>query len=503
MEKIKVVLFSVFFILLASSLFFFSLRESLLPDEGTHLLLSVFYRDLVFHMLKTKSLSFSEAWNYGLWYLAHYPKLQIGYTPLFHFITGFFFIFSLNELIPRVFNILVFLLSGFILYLLGSYFYSRKVGLLSAFFFFSFLPAYRYASKVMTDTLMYFFVLLTIWIYIVAEKNDKKSLYFLSGLFSSFAFLTKQTGGISLAVITFWFLARNIKNKEKLSRIIFVFLGFSLFTIPYLFIMLKIGGIEINRYLSISYGYYENRPTSILDPFLWLWFIVNTTKRFFLFSIFVILLFVFMYRERKDEKYFRLLSWFLISYVLLSLILNKHVRYSPLFFMPLSIMSAKVLEKRETVSILFSFILLISSIWITYNEMFTYDTSSVVKLFENKEGNIGYFGEGSNNNLPFSSTIMWLDRKNRMKHYHFRVCNFIGKDNLDVLRNNSIRYIIHYPDFKIDEEIKNRLKKIKTFDNNLTVYEFIDYKKDEKICNKICLTNWVVCVENNKTWLIK
>jgi hypothetical protein len=73
--------------------------NSLLADEGTHLLLSAFYKDLIFNILQTRNFSFNHAYEFGIRYLVHYPKLQIAYPPLYHLTTAIVFsLFGLSEI---------------------------------------------------------------------------------------------------------------------------------------------------------------------------------------------------------------------------------------------------------------------------------------------------------------------------------------------------------------------------------------------------------------------
>src|SRR3989338_4774411 len=60
-------------------------------DEGTHSLISLFFRDLFRDLAKNPTFSFSYIYNYAISYLVHYPKLSLYYPPLLPITTSLFF----------------------------------------------------------------------------------------------------------------------------------------------------------------------------------------------------------------------------------------------------------------------------------------------------------------------------------------------------------------------------------------------------------------------------
>jgi len=493
-EKTFVVLVLAPFVLISV---YFALSASLVPDEGTHLLLGIFYRDLVTNL---SSFSYEEAWQYGLNYLLHYPKLQIAYPPLYHFLLSVFFFFIESELVGRFLSIFFYASSGVLVYLITKKFFSRGGAVLSMAAYLSYFFVFSTSFLALQDNLTYFFVLLSFYLFLEFSKNGGTRDFFVLGIVSSLAALAKQMGGVIVLIYTILLLFQ----KRPFKNILAMFTGFCVLILPYLFILSSIGGIEINKYQGFFYAYSQGEPTNYFDIWLWIWYLVEPST---IYPPLLILLTLFaLYVKDKKPGWKELLVFSVVFYLGLSVILNKEPRFSTFFSIPFFIAFGKVFERRKYAAILvvlfFAF-----SLAALHTERFP--TDKIVSLFE-KEGNIAYLGEGGNNHLPFSSVIMWKTRvaDEEMSRYHFRGCNFNNvSDITEELKKKGIKYLVVYPNSPVDiSSISGKLKKIGTFESEgstLEVYEYLDYVKSEEFCNKICLTGWEVCRKNGTVNLIK
>ncbi len=501
-DKYFVLSATVFFIIS----FYFALTSSLAPDEGTHLLLAIFYRDLFSHVIST-SISFENAWNYGLDYLLHYPKLQIAYPPLFHWISAIFLNFEINELFSRLLSTVFYVLSAYIIYCLGKRVFSKKAAVLSAIAFLSFFFTFYFSHMAMQDLCVYFFVILSFYAFLVSREKDSYKLFFVTGFLAALAALSKQMGGMVIVIYTLLLLL-----EKRWKRALVMIAAFSILIVPYLFVLAKIGGIEINKFQGFLYAFSQGEPTSYLNPELWIWYVFKPSLIYppLLFFLTVFLL----YAIRKEKMWKELTVFFIIFYFGLSVILNKEPRFSTFFMIPAFFAFGKFFERKWKVAIalLASFSLISFALVIEHYSNF--QEEEIVKLFE-KKGNIAYFGEGGYG-VPFSSVIMFETRSVEKsavekQRYHFRGCNFVnlttGEDILNSLKEKGIRYIVYYDNSAVNISLINsKIKFLKKFRFNngwIEIYEFLGYSKSEEFCNKICLTGWKICKKNGKVFLVK
>ncbi len=491
---------------------YFALTVSLLPDEGTHLLLAIFYRDLFAHLAKT-GISFENAWNYGLEYLLHYPKLQIAYPPVYHFLTGFLLVFFRSELAGRFLSVIFCILSAFLVFKITEKISSPKGALISSAAFLSYLYVFRFSFLAQQDMCVYFFTLLSLYFFLEIRKRKSPKNVFLLGILCSFAALSKQMGGFTVFIYALILLTEKTPLKERVKNILLLFSGFSLLTLPYVILLSKVGGIEINMFQGFYYAFSQGEPTSYLSPMLWMWYFV---KPFLDYPPFLALLaaLVIYARERKTcWKEFLVFSLF--YYLALSAILNKELRFSTFFLMPAFVSLGVLTERKNALALSAVLLLFLPSLAITFASAFHFPLSQITATFT-ENGNVAYFGEGGKG-MPFSSVIMWMSRKaegNKVleeQRYHFRGCNFVNltkkEEILSTLKKKGIRYIIVYPNSPVNVSlISDRVKLLKKFETksgNLEVYEFLDYERSEKFCNRICLTGWKVCREKSSVKLIK
>lgn len=491
-------------IFLFISLYLVSQDSSLLSDEGTHLLLSVFYKDLITNIIQTGDLSFESMYQYGINYLVYYPKLQIAYPPLYHLTTALgFSIFGLSESIGRLVNILYAIGTFTLFYIIIRKYFNSKIAFVSSLLF-SLSPfALFYSTRALQDFTVLFFLLLSVYIFSKALEKRQLRFFVLAGFTAFLAAMGKQMGGI----IIFFYLFYLIWKKYPWKNIIVVFLAFLIPLIPYLLILNSVGGFDINKMVAIEAAAIQGEPTSIFNPYYWTQYLI--TPVYFAPFIPILLLFFFFYIYQKKPYWKEILLWFLLFYFLLSLIPNKEPRFSQFFMLPVYLTAGYYLVKLKIKQIkpkimLSVFLLgyLIISLLIFIPTMQYYPSKEISEqVFEKTKGNVALFSEAD----PFfSSVLMWhirtLDKDKNIQI--FRACIFNNKNQeeiLEIIKKNNIYYIVYQTWNPRDiEQIKPYLNlEDRVINYNLTTETYVmkdfTFKKQEKICNYICLTKEKLC----------
>lgn len=179
---------------------------------------------------------------------------QAGYTeldfrpPLLPIMIAPFALFKEHYLIlSKIFMLLLNSALILVIYFFGKQF-SKKIGLLSAFFA-SILPYHLMSSSwVMTDSLAAMLLILTLLFYLKGFKENKNKMVYLGGFFLALAILMKLPNLLLLILI----LPLAILNKEKL-KVILKSLAIALLT--------------LSPYLILNYVYFNNPLHGILKAF--------------------------------------------------------------------------------------------------------------------------------------------------------------------------------------------------------------------------------------------
>lgn len=508
--------------LVALFIFLFSTFQynSLISDEGTHLMLSAFYKDLITNIVQTGDFSFNHAYQFGINYLVHYPKLQIAYPPLYHLTTAAAFsIFGLTETAARSINLLYAIGAFSLFYLIIKKYFTAKTALFSTILF-SFSPlSLFFSSRALQDFSMFFFLLLSAYIFSFAiqhsNKISKRSvlLFALAGFTGFLAVMGKQTGGIIivffLATLAYYFIRQKKCRKQIFANSAIMLFAFLLPLAPYLLVLNAVGGFEINKIVAVDYGGYQGEPTSLADPMFWLWYPVKASLIMPLTPLFFLAFGWFVYKKQRYWK--PMLLWFSIFFVLLTLIPNKEPRLYQIFFLPVYLAAGfyleKILSSKKThfrLLPLFFTTYFAASLLFFIPTVQYYPAKEIAqevfsKLPEN--ANIGVFADAD---PLFSSAIMWhirvLDNKKIIIYRSCAFSNETSEEIMQTLKDNNIYSIVYQtwnPDVRI-EEIKPYLNLERTItQNNLTteIYSVKGFKAKEQkeICNYACLTKQKVC----------
>ena len=481
-DKILVTYTSVFFVLLLSTINLTSIRA----DEGTHSLLALFYKDILTKSVRNLDLSFEHMYEFGISYLIHYPKLQVFYPPLYHFLIGFFFypIFGISVFSARLTTIIMTTLSVIIFYLVTKEFFNRKVSFVATLLFSLFPITLSYGRLVMMEFTAIFFILLSLYFYQKAWKSDKNKYYILTSIVVLLAIMSKRPGFLLVPIYSLHILYRK-KWKNLISFLIPVRVLFT----PYILFLRKIGGLEVSSSIYSMYAFQS----------------LDTWKYFFTFPFILLLMFLFFYQNYRiwkgKEKFFIL--WFLIFFIGVFFISFKP-RYFHYFLIPVFMISGKCLrkiKKRWLCLFLIGYIVLSVTLtvldWEKYPEIEKISTTIHSTLPKN--GNVAMISETS---YKFSSAFtFYLARVDENKTiFFYRPCLFYNKTRgeiLDLFEKNNVFYVIAIPKIEGYENVKKINEILELVESGpIELYKVKNFvQKQRKYCNYICLTEQEICTE--------
>jgi hypothetical protein len=454
-----------------------------MSDEGTHMILSLFYRDLLKWIIKTKILNFQKIYDFSVSYLIHYPKLQVFYPLLYHLITGVFFysLFGINEYAARFCSFSFYVASTLMLCFLSKK-VTGKYALLSALAFSIYPVSFYISFLAMKDMVAIFFSLLAIYFYLTLKKNNKN--FFLLGIVSSLAILSERSGIIIPMVITLHLILK----RQKVKHLVVFILGLSALMLPYALVVIKIGGLEISKIIYQKYGFLRQFPiftTLLLSPLI------------------VLLCSSLFYEKSKEIKRFFSL-WFFVAFIIIFFMSFKP-RFYQYFLLPLFILSGKFFGKNKKLFVFFvCYSILLNVHFVTSYYLPNYPVREVANYIYNnlpRNANVALISEDGDK-LYSSSFMFPLATIDKNKTIVFlRPCYFNNKTReevLDILKNNGVYFVIVVKDIpevkNYDKVLMIRDKLEKVFEkNHVEVHRFKEYKPTSKICNYICTTQEVLC----------
>lgn len=414
----------------------------------------------------------------------------------------------------RFVNLIYAIMAFLIFYLIIKKFFNSKIAFISTFLF-SFSPmSVFYASRVNMDFSVFFWLLLSVYTFIRAMREKKRKFFFLTGVFVFLSALSKQMGGIVIFFFSLIILSKILFKKEQrkqnLKFIIVLILSFSLLLLPYLFILNKVGGFEISKIIAIDFASYHGEPTSLLDPMFWLYYFsylmnLKSINSFIFLPLFLFSLIFYAYNKNRYWK--KILLFFLVFYIGISLIPNKEPRFSQYFLLPTFLTLGYYLNKtKRSLVLLFLISYIIVTLYVFSLMINYYPVESVANyIYENisENGNVALF---SDDEPLHSSSVMWhlsqLDKDRIVRVY--RRCAFDNKNReqiFEFLKNNNINFIVYSRWSNNDhiEKIKENLTLVHTINSNDLVTEIYTldnfrYDPDNKTCNYICLTRQTICI---------
>jgi|GEM_PF-3008306 len=501
-DKLFTVLLIAFFI----TNFFIGSQNSFVSDEGTHATISLFYRDLIFNL---PSLGFNpgKIYQFGMEYMAHYPKLQVTYPPLWHLTNGLvsYSIFGATEFAARMTTLFFSSISMILMYFLAKRFFGPKVALLSAALFFVNPMSMLFSYRALIDFSSWFFIFAALLAYFKAEKSGKLKYYLLTGFLAFLAAMGQRPAIILLPAIFVYsfFIKKNFKKS------LLMLVPFLLLMIPYGLVLWKTGGLAIQILVVETAGAQQGEP-SLFTLYNWVWYLAKFVELSGPFALFAFgALLYYFYRKETHWKF--LLVWLAVFWIGLSVPQNKEPRFYQWLFLPayfaFSFYAIKLIEKYKLKVVLPSAALI--ALYLLYSVSFisadmNYNHISDAEKFmqQNLTGNIAVLSEEGK---TYSSEFIFLTAASDAgkEKFVFRPCAFLNKtpeEMTQIIKDNNIQYIVFLKGGDISyfatadiNDIKSNLNYERTF-GNINVYSVKNFSfRQGQICNYVCQLQQKIC----------
>jgi len=187
------------------------------------------------------------------------PVLFASYKFLFIMMLGVIFtIFGISLKAIVFLNVLIGTATVFLIYLIGNFFFKKKIGLLCALILGLYPFHITISASARSDPLMNFFILLSFYVYLNARKQRSSYLYFITGLLASIAMQIKYMGGVALmlvVIIETYYLIKWILKKSNLKNSILTYIKNMFYTgLGFISIILIL--VLIMHILGFSYMYF-------------------------------------------------------------------------------------------------------------------------------------------------------------------------------------------------------------------------------------------------------
>ncbi len=512
--KGDVLAFALVMALLVSAGAWFASTVPLGADEGTHLTLALFYRDL---LSAAPGLGWDPGlmYQFGLSYLVHYPKLTVTYLPFYHLTLAPLMSFSTSVLAGRALSLAYFLLTMLVVYHVGSrHFGGRRTGMISAVLFASLPMAWWGAFRVSMDWAAYLLCFSGIAAYLWAFSRDGPAAerwqrrYGRYSVASVIAFLALMSRIFAVFPIAAMLLhSAMYGGKPRVRRLLALSIPFVLLAVPALFAFNYFGGLDAS--ISVA-AEASNAPWSVgglLAPFFYAWIYPLET-----FGIGITVLAAAFLSVRKcpeNPKYAFLLLWLAVSYVSLTPFQNH--RYASFVLMPVVLLAANWFGSLEGTRKLLVPLLLAALLAIplfsSYSEAVAGSGQRAAELaiasyISGSGGNIGILDE----NPVFSSVYIWYASASDPGKVRsvYRPCFFGEKDVLERMRSTGITTLIATRGGTNYGLVRNLTAGGPVLVEDaggsvIEVYEIPGAARSEN-CNFICLTGGYVCSDRSSPY---
>jgi 4-amino-4-deoxy-L-arabinose transferase-like glycosyltransferase len=251
-------------------------------------------------------------------------------------------IFGINEIALRLPSILLTTIGIWLTFIVGSYFFNKNIGYLSAFFYsINGLIIELTGGRVATDHIdifFLFFVELAVFFSIKFVQNKKIFYNILAGVGIGFAILSKWLP--ALIVFPIWLLliidSRNFKSKEIIFQFLVLFITCVVVFLPWQLYIFKTFPIEANWEASFNFKHITDVLEEQTGPF---YYFVNKIRINYGELIYLPLLW-FLWKTMqnlKDYKRIAVSIWFLAPFLFFSFAKTKMQAYilftSPALFL--------------------------------------------------------------------------------------------------------------------------------------------------------------------------
>lgn len=311
----------VFFVYFILQLFL-SQNYGINSDEGTHLTLGLFYKDLISNLKNFRS--FNDMIKFTINYMVKYPKISIFNPPLYHLILAFIFFLKESLLVARSLSIFLTILTSFFIYRLSYViFEDKKMSLISSIAFLIFSVIFYEAGRVMVDITQALFFTIVLAYYVELKKRNKitvRNLFFLAILLC----LNYMAKFFSVLLPIIIFIDSIFINKKFFYKILVSLLLSVIIFSPYILLYYDFG------FHLVSFGKaVETHGNSLM------YFDVFRNFGVILGTLMAPSIIYFLFKNKKNKL---ILIWLIVTFILLFYMKNKDPRFG-FILMPIYAMS--------------------------------------------------------------------------------------------------------------------------------------------------------------------
>lgn len=351
------------------------------------------------------------------------------YPPMVYFASvPFYYLFGINEITGFI-EINAFLILLLItVYLTGSKLYCKSAGIFGAFCISMYPIVIEYSRDYMLDLPLAGLVALSVFLLIKTENFTDSFYCVLTGMALGCGMLIKWTFIFFLIVPLVFFFINGIKIKGQKLRVI---LNLFLTTAACFILCLPWYIKNLIMILSTRSGEMGRTDLTLLQSIFYYIKIIPEQVSFFIAILFITGIVLFVVRKKITINYF-LLSWFIGSYIILTLVKIKAPRFSISLLIPLTLLVSGIIfsdalksEKRK----IFIYVFVITAI-IQYLV-------------------ISFTGLKVNFSLPLLDTPVLADLTPvKSENYNLQVLNLIEDDMIkDKKQVSVLRVIPNIPNF--------------------------------------------------------
>lgn len=331
-----------------------------------------------------------------------YRDFFIPMGPVVFYMQAFFnFIFGNNVLSMAMHSFFLSLILCIIFYFLLRREFNTILSFVFAFFFYlsfsgmTFHPLYNYTP--------YFFFFFIVFMLLDYLKKDSihKSIYFISALFSSIAFYSKQDSGLLMIFLLFIYFLFNYKRDWK-RIILFYFIPVIIFVIGGYFLLSTIP--NFSYWFNLGQPPHDSRLTNFLEPTKILW-IIESWK----FYLTIGLLFIVLFKKNKSSEITKLTTLFLLISIvtMVNFITSGSTRQLSVMGIPVLIFLLYLIVKEPLKEVikkyrLSTFLIIFLILLLSLNPFPTYGLITL-NYFDK---NIGRVSEGCYKGYPMPSEVL-------------------------------------------------------------------------------------------------
>lgn len=159
--------------------------------------------------LSAASFIFDGKVPYRDFWQMHTPFSYYFFAPLFLFFKTIKIFYA-----ARLISYLLLLLNGYLLFIIARYLFSRKIAIFSFLTYLVSLPVLYKMTEIRPDVLVVLFSNLSL-LFLLWNKLPTAKSFFLAGIFSAFALLSKQSGIIFIFGVLIFFIFRRLTGSSQ------------------------------------------------------------------------------------------------------------------------------------------------------------------------------------------------------------------------------------------------------------------------------------------------